>query len=180
MKTLRNLLLAATTVMFTLSGISCKKEEPKVELQSLKIKPDDLVLVEGDQKVLKAQILPEELKNIGIIWESLDESVAEVNSDGQVTALAEGKTIIMATAPEYNVTAKCKVTVNKKIIQAEGLKLTPDKLTLDVKETATLKAEVLPVSTTDKTIVWSSDHPEIATVEDGTVTAVKPDRKSVV
>ena len=174
MKTLRNLLLAVTAVMLTLSGTSCKKEELKVELQSIKINPDALALVEGDQKLLKVQLVPEELKGIDIIWESVDESIAEVNSDGKVTALAEGQTSIMATSPEFNMTAKCKVSVSKKIIPAKEVKLDPEKLTLDVKETATLKAEVLPENTTDKTIVWSSDHPEIATVEDGTVTGVKP------
>lgn len=173
MKTLRNLLLVATTVMFTLSSMSCKKEEPKMELQSLDINPDALVLVEGEQKVLKVQIAPAELKDIEILWKSEDENVAEVNSDGQVTALAVGKTIIMATSPEYNVTARCKVTVDKKIIPAEGVKLTPEELILEENETATLIVEVLPENTTDKTVVWSSDHPEIATVEDGTVTAVK-------
>ena len=39
-------------------------------------------------------------------------------------------------------------------------------------ETATLVASVSPVTATDKTVVWESNNLEVATVEDGVVTAV--------
>ena len=55
-----------------------------------------------------------------------------------------------------------------------GVKL--DKTTLSLVEgaTAQLNATVLPENASEKGVTWSSDKPEIATVQDGVVTAVAP------
>ncbi|MBO6237788.1 MAG: Ig-like domain-containing protein [Bacteroidales bacterium] len=46
-------------------------------------------------------------------------------------------------------------------------------LTMTETETATLNATVLPADATDPTVTWSSDNEEVATVENGVVTAHK-------
>lgn len=51
--------------------------------------------------------------------------------------------------------------------------LSPDKMTLTKGETGQLSAETSPADAVDKTILWQSDHPEIASVdENGLVTAI--------
>ena len=52
--------------------------------------------------------------------------------------------------------------------------VTLDKTTLEltIGGTATLNATVLPSDATDKTVVWTSSNPSVATVSDGLVTAV--------
>lgn len=42
------------------------------------------------------------------------------------------------------------------------------------KKKVELKANVLPLSATDKTVIWSSSNSKVATVSDGTVTAKEP------
>lgn len=54
-----------------------------------------------------------------------------------------------------------------------GVTLDKNQLTLLPGESAELKATVKPDNATDKTVTWESDKPEVATVEDGKVTAVK-------
>jgi hypothetical protein len=44
-----------------------------------------------------------------VVWSSLDESIATVSNEGVVTAVAEGKTVIMATVG--SVTRSCEVSV---------------------------------------------------------------------
>lgn len=57
-------------------------------------------------------------------------------------------------------------------VPVNTVELDKEELALTVGETATLTAKVLPENATDKTVVWSVDG-EAATVENGTVTAVK-------
>lgn len=60
-----------------------------------------------------------------------------------------------------------------KEVAVSSVKVTPDKLTLQVGTTGTLSAEVLPKDATKPTVKWASDNESVATVaDDGTVTAV--------
>ena len=58
-------------------------------------------------------------------------------------------------------------------IPATGVTLDKTELSLTESESATLTATVEPESATDKAIVWTSSDNAVATVENGTVTAVK-------
>lgn len=93
MKTLRNLLLAATTVLFTLFGTSCKKEiENIIDLSTFKIVcptgADKLEL--GEQIQLGIKFRPENATIKGLVWTSDQPEVASVNENGIVTALTQG------------------------------------------------------------------------------------------
>ena len=69
------------------------------------------------------------------------------------------------------------VTFKSTFIPVTGIELGETELELEVggkteSAIATLVATVHPDNATDKTVLWTSDHPEIATVDGGTVTAV--------
>lgn len=66
-------------------------------------------------------------------------------------------------------TSPATVTVNV-LAPATGLELNPTSLELEYGKTAKLVATVTPPDSTD-TVTWSSDKPEVATVENGQVTA---------
>ncbi len=57
-------------------------------------------------------------------------------------------------------------------VAVTGVTVAPTTLALTVGDTATLTATVAPENATTQTVEWSVDKPEIATVEDGEVTAV--------
>ena len=59
-----------------------------------------------------------------------------------------------------------------KEIAVSGVTLDPTSLSIEVGKTATLTATVTPSEATDKTVSWSSSNESVATVSDGTVTAV--------
>ena len=59
------------------------------------------------------------------------------------------------------------------VIEVENVTLDKSSIELTEGETSTLSAKVAPENATDKTLTWSSDHPEIADVtKNGKVTAV--------
>ena len=72
---------------------------------------------------------------------------------------------------QYTITPAI-VTVTAAPTPATGISLNKDELTLTAGATETLTATVTPSDTTD-TVAWSSNKPEVATVENGKVTAVK-------
>lgn len=103
-----------------------------------------------------------------VTWTSANENIATVKN-GVVTAKAVGETKITATVGTHK--AECTVTVNAKLT---GIKVTPDKVTVEKGQTANLSVAYLPADTTDdKTVTWKSENENVATVdENGVVTAV--------
>ncbi len=57
-------------------------------------------------------------------------------------------------------------------VNVTGVSLDQDSITLEAGETAVLKATVEPSDATDKAVTWSSSDEAVATVKNGTVTAV--------
>ena len=64
-------------------------------------------------------------------------------------------------------------------INVTSISLKPSKMTLASGAQKTIAATVLPDNATDKTIAWQSDNPSVATVNDGTVTAVSVGAASI-
>lgn len=103
-----------------------------------------------------------------VTWTSANENIATVKN-GVVTAKAVGATKITATVGTHK--AECTVTVNAKLT---GIKVTPDKVTVEKGQTANLNVAYLPADTTDeKAVTWKSENENVATVDaNGVVTAV--------
>ena len=105
-----------------------------------------------------------------IEWNSEEPSVATVKN-GLVTAVGAGTTTITATCGEK--TATCKVTVNASPLQEVRL----DKSELEIlkNDSETLTATLVPANTTDdRTVTWSTNAEDVATVnQSGRVTGKK-------
>lgn len=65
----------------------------------------------GDSFTLKATVIPSSALNKFTLWMSSDDNIAEVKSDGSVTAKAPGTVTITVMTIEGGFTAECKVTV---------------------------------------------------------------------
>ena len=156
-----------TVLLFALTN--CKKEGPSViNVVSVSIDQPSVKLKVGESVTLNATLKPDDATDKTIIWSSSDTEVATVEN-GMVTARKLGTATITAKAGEMSAT--CAVTVVATPVQSISL----DKTTASLKvgETVTLNATVSPDDATDKTITWSSSDTEIATVENGIVTARK-------
>ena len=121
---------------------------------------------------LTATVLPEDCWNNTVIWTSDNESVAIVDGDGLVTAVGIGEANITATAADGSgITATCKVTVTPKLVTS--VTLDQSELTIEKTYTAQLSATITPDDADNRTVTWTSDNEEVATVdENGQVTAV--------
>ena len=151
---------------------SCKVTviEPLVPATSLTLTPKTMSLNIGESGSLELQILPNDCNEI-LEWESSDPSVATVNA-GDIKALAAGTTTI--TVRGSNTSASATVTVIDPYA-VTGVTLDRTTLSLEMGETATLVATVLPEDARDKTVTWSSGNTAVATVDQqGKITTVSP------
>ena len=151
---------------------SCKVTviEPLVPATSLTLTPKTMSLNIGENGSLELQILPNDCNEI-LEWKSSDPSVATVNA-GDITALAAGTTTI--TVRGSNTSASATVTVIDPYA-VTGVTLDRTTLSLEMGETATLVATVLPEDARDKTVTWSSGNTAVATVDQqGKITTVSP------
>ena len=126
----------------------------------------------GEVRGLRAAVSPVVNNTTHAInWTSSNPEVVCVNSLGEVTALAAGTATITATMDAEEATpATCVVNVTNKI--AYTVKVDATELYLEKGATHKLTAVVTPAS--EKKIQWTSDNPEIATVDaSGIVTAVE-------
>ena len=74
----------------------------------------ELALTVGDKQTLKATILPSDASNKAISWSSDNPSVAKVDENGNITAVAAGTANITVKTVNGEKTAACAVTVTAK------------------------------------------------------------------
>lgn len=106
-----------------------------------------------------------------VTWVSSNTSVAQITSGGQVTALSTGQTTITATCGDKS--AQCTVTVvDTTPIRVTGVSLNKGATSIAVGSTETLTATITPSNATNKSVSWISSVPSVATVNNGTVSAL--------
>ena len=126
----------------------------------------------GESFQLIATVWPDSLSaRVNLEWSSRNQSVAEVNSNGVVTAVGVGSSVVSVICGA--VRATCEIIVKENEVLAQAVELTPESAELEVGETFSLAATIYPENTTDKSLAWSSSDAAVASVdENGVVTAV--------
>ncbi len=150
---------------------------PKNDYESIKLNRTSRTLTVGNTTTLTVTVSPKfEGVDPVVTWTSSDPSVATVDSNGKVKAIAAGTATITVTVSD-NVTphtATCKITVNKAsseetVVKATGVKLDKDRIEVNKSTTETIKFEatVTPSNAT-QTGTWKSDNTSVATVDSKT------------
>ena len=164
--------------------------EPEViNVESVALNSQNEELKIGETTTLVATVMPSNATNKKVVWSSDNTNVATVNN-GVVTAVGEGSANIKVTTEDGNKTAVCMITVlpeeepepepeptpepdpEPEVINVESVALNSQNEELKIGETTTLVATVMPSNATNKKVVWSSDNTNVATVNNGVVTAV--------
>ncbi|MDE7252032.1 MAG: Ig-like domain-containing protein [Acetatifactor sp.] len=126
------------------------------------VKTETLFIGDGDERVQE------------VTWSSQNEGVAAVSGQdgfGVVTPKGSGTTQITAKVGK-DVEFTCQVTVENNKLTA--ISLNPQECTLEKGSVRQLRAYLSPSDTTlSKELLWTSDHPEVASVDaSGKVTAL--------
>lgn len=138
------------------------------KVTGVSLNKDSLTLDVGSSETLNATVAPNNATNQEVTWTSNEEKVATVDESGKVVAVAPGTATITVTTKDGSKTDTCTVTVTQPVT---GVTLNKNTLELYTGKRETLIATVEPSDATNPAVNWSSDKPEVATVEGGTVTA---------
>jgi len=144
------------------------------EIKSVALNQTALTLEEGSLQSLRATINPSDTTDVkDLTWVSSNTSVATVDQNGEVTAVAPGTaTITVSTVNGRK--AECKITVTQAAVTKPitSITLSETTLTMVEDEEKTLTATIHPSDTTDShTLTWASSNENVATVADGVITA---------
>lgn len=185
LRSLSHKLLWIVTLLSALLATACDPVDPDnpvpgpdpvpvpvtpVAVESVSISSTSVELTVGDAHQLTATVSPSNATYKNVSWSSSDQSVATVSQAGLVTAVSQGSTTIKAMADGK--AASCAVTVKPATVPVTGITLDKTSITLLEGKSETIVATVTPDNATDKTIVWSSSDPAIASVDDGEVLAI--------
>ena len=145
--------------------------EVKRAVNEVTLNIKERTIYSGDGFDLVATLTPADANDLSVVWTSSDESVARVNTKGGVTAIKGGEAIITATSKDSGKSASCKVTVRQ---SPESIELSDKTKSLNAGTSFVLKATVLPATTYNKTVTFTSSDESVAKVDkDGKVTALK-------
>ena len=138
---------------------------------------DNDEIEEGNNAQITAIVTPENASFDKVTYTSSDESIATVDENGQVTAVAEGEVTITVAAEMEDVSATVDVTVVKPAVLPETIAVyngEEEVTELEISEAVTLTAVVGPEGAA-QTVTFVSDNEEVVTVDaNGTVTPVLP------
>lgn len=109
---------SATITIYTIDGKlndKCLVEVSERLIEKIDISKNNIELLVGNTEKINVTIIPEELKDKELTWSSDNELIAKVDSNGLITAIGKGETVIRVTGD--NITNECKV----KIIEPEPI-----------------------------------------------------------
>ena len=177
-------ILLAGAVSFALVSLSAcddslkdsnKEEDPKlsVEFESAEF----AVPIDGAADLL-VKVTPVD-RSSEVEFVVADESVVTIDAkenveEGVKLSLSSHKlssTTIYAVFDDAEKTPECKITVSP--IALEGITLDKTEAELKVYESVTLSAKLTPDNVTSPSLTWKSDNAEVASVDNGIVTALK-------
>ncbi len=140
-----------------------------VPIEKIEVTIENKVLQKGERKQLQVTILPQEANQQKIQYISSDPKVATVDAQGYIQAIRSGNTTVTVKSQENDVQAQITITVYSKV---EEIVWDQKEIYMQVGDTLQIHATVKPEDANDKTISYSSQNQEIATIqEQGIITA---------
>ena len=145
-----------------------------ISVTHIEMTPSSATLEIGETIQLSATAYPTNATNRSLNWTTENYSVASVSNSGLVTARGAGRVWIWARATDGSGAGNyCVVDVKGPII-VSSIEISETEATMEVGEDLTLTASILSDNANNKSVDWTSDNTDVATVVDGKITAVSP------
>lgn len=114
----KSIFLLLVAILF-LGGCAFQREQAPVDeprevvvISGVSMSPWPMkTLVVGERQTFNALITPVNATNQNVTWSSSDDSVAKIDSNGELVALKEGQTNITVVTDAGNYTSTCLITV---------------------------------------------------------------------
>ncbi len=143
-----------------------------LEIRSLSLSPSSLSIRAGEQSVLRPSFDADPGSSTSIVWSSEDATVATVSSNGTVTGVSIGSTVVRARSQgDTRIESFAAVTVTA----ARAIVITGAPTALRVGDSASLGVDFPAGTPNSPAVLWSSSNSAVASVSsDGVVSALAP------
>ncbi len=153
----------------------------EVPPESVTLSTSALVLRAGDKDLgnytLKATVKPDSATNKAVTWSSSNTSVATVDQNGKVTAVAGGTATVTCTTKSGGIKATCRVTVNE---DATDITIINAPKELFVTKTYILQTKFNSTTVTNLNITWTSSNPGVLGVDQNGMLTARSKGSSVI
>ena len=154
-------------------NVKVNGETPKkVLVDKINVEKSTIELFVGDNVSINYTIEPSNASNKKIGFYTSDKNIAGFDANGHIVGVSKGEATVTLKS-NNDKSASIKVIVKEKDIDVSGVKVSKSSLTLKEGSSETITASVTPKNATNQTITWSSSNNDIATVENGKITAIK-------
>ena len=154
------------TAIIMAATVSCEDEEKaekKVPVTGISLNQTGSVTLAVSQTlVLTATVVPSDATNKDVVWTN-DQFGIVIQIGGMITGLSPGTVTITATALDGGASASIEVTVSPVAISIFALN--EKSIEIQPEETATLTYVIEPSNASNKTVTWSSNDPNVASVD---------------
>lgn len=145
----------------------------EIKAVSINMNQTELNMKVSQDYKLTAEVLPSNTTNKAVTYKSTNTEVATVDATGKVVAVAKGTATITATTAN-GIVAEVKVTVDEeKAKEIESITLSIKNVSLSPGNTIQLVETYSPSDAAVEKLTWTSSDNNVATVEDGLVTAMR-------
>ncbi len=142
-------------------------------VSSVSVDESTVSIVDGLTATILATVSPANATDKSVTWSSSDAQVATVDQSGEITAVGEGTANITVTTQDAsNITETIVVTVTAGTVSVTGVSISGS-ATISIVDgsTASVTATIVPANATDNSVTWSSSDDQVATVDNGVITA---------
>lgn len=136
--------------------------KPKtIPMVGLSLDKKEVEIVKGDKLKLTATVEPSDATDQKLVWYSSDPDIANVDSDGIVTARSVGTAMVNVKTQTGALSAYCIVNV---IVPVSDIVLSETELDLYEGDSKTIVATIIPDVASNQKVIWESSDSGIATV----------------
>jgi len=173
MKKFLKFVILSVVISLGISSCDDSDDAALVAPNKVVLNPVSLDMIIGDSRAIITKIEPAGANPFEavITWTSSDDKIVKVE-EGMLTALAVGESTITATTAN-GIKATCIVKVNIKPIPAVGITIENEDINIEEASTLELDFNIIPIdANTDNEITWESSNEDVATVDNGIITAI--------
>lgn len=138
--------------------IVCKK------LTKDSLQAGQITLTEGETLAINLDLGENEACYNGITYNVINKDIANISGKNKLLGVQAGQTQMSITQNEERISVPVYIFEREKNIEAEKITLAPDQATIKINQTIVINGIISPSDTTNKSIMWTSSNPTIATV----------------
>ena len=146
--------------------------KPTINVSGVTLNKNNITLLIGQTDSVVATVMPSNATNKSVTYSSSNPTVATVDQNGNIKAIAQGEATIIVTTSDKKMTASCKVTVNAPI-KVSSINLSLQRNEMMPGETQKINVTVNPSNATNKTLKWSYDLNVVTVDQNGNIKAIE-------